>query len=118
MTENDRMERLEARVARLEELLAGKRGSGEAGKSENKLEGSETARPLSEAAPVGAKLSSPRPRVPASPRPVPPPRLPASPLSSEEFIGQRVLLAVGVVALILAAGYLLRLSFDRGGSRR
>jgi uncharacterized membrane protein len=35
-------------------------------------------------------------------------------LSSEQWIGQRVLLAVGVVALILAAGYLLRLSFDRG----
>jgi len=53
-------------------------------------------------------------------RPVPlvrihaPPRFPASPLSSEQWIGQRVLLAVGVVALILAAGYLLRLSFDRG----
>jgi hypothetical protein len=31
MSENDRMERLEARVARLEELLAGKRESGEAG---------------------------------------------------------------------------------------
>jgi uncharacterized membrane protein len=35
-------------------------------------------------------------------------------LSSEQWIGQRVLLAIGVVALILAAGYLLRLSFDRG----
>ena len=35
-------------------------------------------------------------------------------LNSEQWIGQRVLLAVGVVALILAAGYLLRLSFDRG----
>jgi hypothetical protein len=44
----------------------------------------------------------------------PPPRRLASPLSSEQWIGQRVLLAVGVTALILAAGYLLRLSFDRG----
>jgi uncharacterized membrane protein len=45
---------------------------------------------------------------------LPRPRVPASPLSSEQWIGQRVLLAIGVVALILAAGYLLRLSFDRG----
>jgi len=35
-------------------------------------------------------------------------------LRSEEWIGQRGLLAIGVVALILAAGYLLKLSFDRG----
>jgi uncharacterized membrane protein len=44
----------------------------------------------------------------------PPTHVPAYQLSSEQWIGQRVLLAVGVVALILAAGYLLRLSFDRG----
>src|SRR5262249_37691701 len=35
-------------------------------------------------------------------------------LRSEEWIGQRGLLAIGVLALILAAGYLLKLSFDRG----
>jgi hypothetical protein len=35
-------------------------------------------------------------------------------LSSEAWIGQRGLLAVGVLALILAAGYLLKLSFERG----
>lgn len=34
-------------------------------------------------------------------------------LNLEEWIGQRGLLAVGVVALILAAGYLLKLAFDR-----
>ena len=32
----------------------------------------------------------------------------------EQWIGQRVLLAIGVVALLMAAGYLLKLSFDRG----
>jgi Predicted membrane protein (DUF2339) len=95
MSEGDRMERLEARVARLEELLAGKAAgkpvSGEAGKSA----------PSSQA-------SNPALRAPA----YPPTRLPAYPL--EQWIGQRALLAIGVVALILAAGYLLRLSFDRG----
>ncbi len=100
MNEGDRMERLEARMARLEELveaLAGKRVGGEEGKRGSGEVGKE-------------KPAPPRARLPASP----PPRLPASTLSSEQWIGQRVLLAVGVVALILAAGYLLRLSFDRG----
>jgi uncharacterized membrane protein len=113
MTEGDRLDRLEARVARLEQVLAGKRESGEAGKAEGELEGIKTARPLGQAAP--AVVTSPPHRVPASPRLSPPPRVPASPLlSSEQWIGQRLLLAIGVIALILAAGYLLRLSFDRG----
>jgi uncharacterized membrane protein len=96
MTEGDRLDRLEARVARLEELLAGKRGSGEAVRQKP-----QTATPQ-----TGVPPSAPR-RLPAS--------RPSTPLlSSEQWIGQRLLLAVGVVALILAAGYLLRLSFDRG----
>jgi uncharacterized membrane protein len=33
---------------------------------------------------------------------------------SEQWLGQRGLLAVGVIFVILAAGYLLKLSFDRG----
>jgi uncharacterized membrane protein len=106
MSEEDRVGRLEARLAALEAVvagLAGKRGSGEAGKERTK--------PVT---PAGlhspAAGASPPPRLPA----VAPPRVPASPLSSEQWIGQRVLLAIGVVALILAAGYLLRLSFDRG----
>jgi uncharacterized membrane protein len=114
MNETDRMERLEARMARLEELVralvgkeAGKRGSGEAGKEglrTGELSEESAAQTRRPAAPLVAPTRS------ASP----PPRFPASPLSSEQWIGQRVLLAVGVVALILAAGYLLRLSFDRG----
>jgi uncharacterized membrane protein len=72
-----------------------------------------------------APVSPPVPRVeptvaPAAqrpaPRPVPPPRrttaTPSS-LESERWVGQRVFLAIGVVALLLAAGYLLKLSFDR-----
>jgi uncharacterized membrane protein len=42
------------------------------------------------------------------------PSVPARSRPFEEWIGQRGLLAVGVFALILAAGYLLKLSFDRG----
>jgi hypothetical protein len=104
MSDDDRLEQLEGRVARLEELvgaLAGKRGSAEVGKQAGRL-----------------TRDAPNPGVPgrsAGARPTsPPPRFPASPLTSEQWIGQRVLLAIGVVALILAAGYLLRLSFDRG----
>jgi uncharacterized membrane protein len=37
-----------------------------------------------------------------------------APVISEEWLGQRGLLAVGVIFVVLAAGYLLRLSFDRG----
>ncbi|HEY7681098.1 MAG TPA: DUF2339 domain-containing protein [Gemmatimonadales bacterium] len=37
-----------------------------------------------------------------------------TPLVSEQWLGQRGLLAVGVIFVILAAGYLLKLSFDRG----
>jgi hypothetical protein len=36
------------------------------------------------------------------------------PLLNEQWLGQRGLLAVGVTFVILAAGYLLKLSFDRG----
>jgi hypothetical protein len=105
MSETDRLDQLERRLAALEAEVRGlarKPGSGEVGKSPV-----QPATPKDSAAPRGPASSQ---RVPASPLP----RLPASPLSSEQWIGQRVLLAVGVVALILAAGYLLRLSFDRG----
>jgi len=105
MSEADRMERLEARVLALEKMireLAGKRGSGEVGKGKPQ--------PAVRIAQPSGAPGSPGTHPRASPRP----RFPASPLSSEQWIGQRVLLAVGVVALILAAGYLLRLSFDRG----
>ena len=101
MSDAERLEQLERRMAQLEEqmrVLTGQRGS-------------EAARQPSTPA-----LAAPPPRGPtAQPATAPPPRRPAAPLlSSEQWIGQRVLLAVGVVALILAAGYLLRLSFDRG----
>jgi uncharacterized membrane protein len=110
MSEEDRIQRLEERVVALEETvreLAGRRGRWEAGRQEPRRGGGEAGK--QEAKPANLAGLQP-PGIVASP----PPRFPASPLSSEQFIGQRVLLAIGVVALILAAGYLLRLSFDRG----
>ncbi len=110
MNDGERIERLEARVNQLEELveaLAGKRGSRDAelGTRAEQTASEPRRRP---AAPQKAPAGPPPERTP------PPSRLPAFPLSSEQWIGQRVLLAIGVIALILAAGYLLRLSFDRG----
>jgi uncharacterized membrane protein len=77
-------------------------------------------------APSGPPQTGAAPPSPASPAPVPPrPAQPgASPagargpartpsLDSERWIGQRVFLGIGVVALLMAAGYLLKLSFDR-----
>jgi uncharacterized membrane protein len=104
----ERIDRLEQRLTALEGVvreMASSRGSegsrrvsGEAGKQKaGELPSTTKAQPSS-----------------SGPATYPPPRLPAYHLSSEQWIGQRALLAVGVIALILAAGYLLRLSFDRG----
>ena len=115
MSEGERIARLEERVSRLEEALsraAGQRGSG-AGTQQGSGVTGPTIGQRTAALPPSPSVESPR-RPTAPPRPAPQPRSPAALLSSEQWIGQRVLLAVGVVALILAAGYLLRLSFDRG----
>ena len=104
MSENERFERLERRLAALEEQV-----SELAGKP------AEVGKPTSAERRPEAVRTPPAGPAPAPARTSPAVRLPAAPLlSSEQWIGQRVLLAVGVVALILAAGYLLRLSFDRG----
>lgn len=114
MNEGDRIERLEQRLAALEEMvreLAGRWGSGAAGQQQPPRDHPKTSSESAAIPPTPAGRTAPRPRGPAAL----PPRRPAAPLlSPEQWIGQRVLLAVGVVALILAAGYLLRLSFDRG----
>ena len=97
MSLEDRIDKLEHRLSELETLM----------------------RQL--AASTGAPHSSPRaaaapsPPPPPSPRPTPAPGIVrgASPLTSEQWIGQRVFLAIGVAALLAAAGYLLKLSFDR-----
>jgi uncharacterized membrane protein len=99
----ERIERLEARVASLEARLRELAEQGSAKRAPESPPGPDAS--------VRRAAFEPPPAAPLSPAPSP---RPASSLSSEQWIGQRVLLAVGVVALILAAGYLLRLSFDRG----
>ena len=59
--------------------------------------------------------SRPAAEPPSRPAPESPSRRAAGPsIISEEWLGQRGLLAVGVIFVILAAGYLLKLSFERG----
>jgi uncharacterized membrane protein len=62
--------------------------------------------------PVGVTSAGPTAR-PAAPRPART-GTDSPALDSEQWIGQRVFLGIGVVALLMAAGYLLKLSFERG----
>lgn len=96
MSTDERLERLERRVAVLEALLRTSARSD----AESAPEPRPAPPPLEPATPV-------RP-----PRPRPAPGLTAG--IDERWIGQRGLLAVGVVALLMATGYLLKLSFERG----
>jgi hypothetical protein len=109
MSTDDRLERLERRVAVLETLLraappADLSAAPEvAGRDEEVGSTPPESRPPSP--PPMPPPATPPPRARATPRP---PRI------DERWIGQRGLLAVGVVALLLATGYLLKLSFERG----
>jgi hypothetical protein len=97
MSMDERLERLERRVEVLEALLrAGAAGAA----GQGTVAGQAPADP-----PV-----APPPLTAPSRRPAVPP----SRLIDEKLIGQRGFLAIGVVALLLATGYLLKLSFDRG----
>jgi len=71
--------------------------------------------PSAAAAPPAPSLARAHPQ-PAGPAPAPRPSRPAAfaALASEKWIGQRVFLGIGVVALLVAAGYMLKLSFERG----
>jgi len=127
MSVEDRLERLERRIAVLETVVRGLAGQGTATASPRPvatdLPGSV---PVAASAPASPEADSPAPplpesRAPASPPPAlpppPPPRPRSDPFKSpinEQWIGQRGLLAVGVLALLMATGYLLKLSFDRG----
>ena len=110
MSAEERIDKLEQRMAVLEGLVR---------------------QLVSQSSATRSAPSRPRPPAeqtrPPSPAPVPMPGLstptdPAAParaggraaIDSEQWFGQRGLLAVGVVFLILAAGYLLKLSFERG----
>ena len=95
MSVDDRLDRLEQRLAVLETLVR------------------DQARQPAAPSHRGAEPSSRRAAGPPSPRAAKP-RSRRVLIDPEEWVGQRGLLAVGVVAMILAAGYLLKLSFDRG----
>ena len=96
MSADERLERLERRVEALEALLR----SLEAGSFT--------------ASSAAGPRHPPPPLEPARPAP-PRPRQAATTVGiDEQWIGQRGLLAVGVVALLMATGYLLKLSFEPG----
>lgn len=99
MSPDDRLERLERRVAVLESLVRG-----------SLPREAQTPPPREEVEPVPAP-----PPPPSRPLPRPPRAAAATAIGIDErWIGQRGLLAVGVVALLMATGYLLKLSFERG----
>jgi hypothetical protein len=107
MSTDERLERLERRVAVLEQLLRTGQRAGEA-----------AGPPLGigdvPAAPAPAPVVAPPALGPAAPPRRPAPSPSRIPDFTEQWIGQRGLLAVGVVALLMATGYLLKLSFERG----
>jgi len=113
MSDADRLAALEHRLQVLEALvrqLVTARGVAPA-------PGVESPPPPTEERAAPPPVPAARPVVPRPPPPVPravPPRVPAATVLTEQWLGQRGLLAVGVTFVILAAGYLLKLSFDRG----
>jgi len=106
VSDDDRIARLEQRLTVLEGLVR-QLVTGAVAKP--------ASAPHSSAPPPAGVGSTAAPhRAPAAPSaPRTPPRR-ASELVSEQWLGQRGLLAVGVIFVILAAAYLLKLSFDRG----
>jgi uncharacterized membrane protein len=107
---DDRLDRLEQRVAVLETLM--RELAGRASAAPAPL--ISPAPPPTPAAPLVTPAAPSLPPVSTPSAPAAPLRdRPASRLTSEQWIGQRGLLAIGVAALITAMGYLLKLSFDR-----
>jgi hypothetical protein len=106
MDTEERLNRMEQRLSVLEGLVrqllaqtpirkpAERRDAGTVGRQEGPG-------PVAEPVMAQAQAVVPRPRAPTA-------------VDSEQWFGQRGLLAVGVIFLILAAGYLLKLSFERG----
>jgi uncharacterized membrane protein len=133
MSVEDRLDRLERRIAVLESVVRGMAGQGTTservhGLAEGHVPAPAPATPVEAASPP---LGVPVPATPPLPDPAqppratepsagsPPPQAPRRPAPyqsplSEQWIGQRGLLAVGVLALLMATGYLLKLSFERG----
>lgn len=116
MGTEERLDRLEQRLEVLETLMREAlrtRGAPPAPASRAAPPSRAEVPPALSLEPPAAMAAAPPPSAP-TPLPAPTPAPAAAGLSSEAWIGQRGLLAVGVLALLLAAGYLLKLSFDRG----
>jgi len=110
MTTDERLERLERRVAVLEALVRG-------ALPREEVEPAGLAAPPADvrAAPEPPQAPPPPERARPSPAPPRPARVETPTVTfDEQWIGQRGLLAIGVVALLMATGYLLKLSFERG----
>ena len=117
MSDDERIARLEQRLQVLEGLVRQLITAGDARPAPSSLPPPPP--------PDAARAARTPPSPPVAHRPPPPPPPPprstpaarsasAAPLLTEQWLGQRGLLAVGVIFVILAAGYLLKLSFDRG----
>ncbi len=111
MSPDDRLDRLEQRVAVLETLMRELAGRAPATRP-SAVPPPPPPSPRPATAPVAQVTPAPPQISPGAPAARPIPR-PTSRLTSEQWIGQRGLLAIGVAALITAMGYLLKLSFDR-----
>lgn len=115
MNADDRLERLERRLHELEELVLDLQAA---------LKAKEVVtEPRAITKPGGARVAPPAPVPVVKPRTMPPKPAPAAArptdtgppaVGTEQWFGQRGLLAAGVFLLILAAGYFLKLAFDRG----
>ncbi|HKU61731.1 MAG TPA: DUF2339 domain-containing protein [Gemmatimonadales bacterium] len=116
MSVDDRLDRLERRIAVLETVVRGLAGQVAAGTPARAAPIDPPAPPIPEPASEPPADHAPQPVAPSPPPPPPSPRRsdPFHSPISEQWIGQRGLLAVGVLALLMATGYLLKLSFDRG----
>lgn len=113
MDSDDRTERLERRLHELEELVLDVQAELRAREQPPPRT---VVRHLSDTAPP---VAPPRLRHAVAPVPGPLPEKPAAPrrwppIGTEQWFGQRGLLAAGIFLLILAAGYFLKLVFDRG----
>ena len=118
MSPDERLERLERRVAVLEALVrtsVQRRDVGEPAPPPFMEDPAPPPTPVALPAEPPAALPAVEPAR-AGARAPRPPRAATSGYAGidEKWIGQRGLLAVGVVALLMATGYLLKLSFDRG----
>ena len=110
MSPDERLERLEQRVAVLETLVRRIAGAEPVRAQEPAAPPVEPVRVAHASPDLGPAPAMGSPPPAAAPRPQPQ----AWSAGSERWIGQRVFLGIGVVALLMAAGYLLKLSFERG----